>query len=403
MGWEEKMERARRLHRPSLKNWQCDDMYHKFPVYQKQLEALGHADVVISTSSSSSSSSTTTTTCALPVPVRVDAQELAHAAQSARVAEEVYFQDKFQRPGIPAVIRNVPAVEAWPAVQRWTLEALESDQDLGSRVFKCGEDDDGRSIKVKLRHFMSYLKQNKDDSPLYIFDTAFDEDKVAKRILQDYKVPVYFRNDLFRYVSESRRPPYRWFLVGPERSGTTVHIDPLGTAAWNTLLVGKKRWVLFPPHVPKAVVKGRGVIQPHEDDEAVHYFTVILPRIVHRAQRLAALGDPALKDFQCFEFTQHAGETVYVPPGWWHAVLNVTHTVGCTQNFCSPVNFDLVWCQTRKGRKKMAWKWLQQLQQHEPALYKRALQLNARDGFAMKYDPAVQEKSETSQKRKSDV
>jgi histone arginine demethylase JMJD6 len=53
------------------------------------------------------------------------------------------------------------------------------------------------------------MENNRDDSPLYIFDSAFDEDKAARSILQDYRVPSYFRKDLFGLVSENRRPPYR--------------------------------------------------------------------------------------------------------------------------------------------------------------------------------------------------
>jgi histone arginine demethylase JMJD6 len=116
---------------------------------------------------------------------------------------------------------------------------------------------------------MEYLIHNEDDSPLYMFESAIEDIKEAKSMISKYSVPKFFREDLFTHIGERKRPPYRWFLMGPERSGTTVHIDPLDTSAWNTSLQGYKRWVLFPPELPKSTVKARKYVRSGEDDDAI--------------------------------------------------------------------------------------------------------------------------------------
>ena len=35
-------------------------------------------------------------------------------------------------------------------------------------------------------------------------------------------------------------------MCGGARSGSAIHADPVG-AAWNALVVGRKRWVALPP------------------------------------------------------------------------------------------------------------------------------------------------------------
>lgn len=64
-------------------------------------------------------------------------------------------------------------------------------------------------LKVKVKYFLRYLEQQTDDSPLYVFDSHFDDHEVAKGLLEDFHVPSYFPDDLFSLVGERRRPPYR--------------------------------------------------------------------------------------------------------------------------------------------------------------------------------------------------
>lgn len=180
----------------------------------------------------------------------------------------------------------------------------------------------------------------------------------------------------------------------------------MATSAWNTLIYGKKRWVLFPPYIPKRIAKGTDLIRKGEDDEAIHYFMYILPRIKKEAASRSNWKKSSdsngthnpYQNFRCYEFTQNAGETVFIPNGWWHAVLNLTHTIGITQNFCSHRNFDEVWIKSRKGRKKMAWKWLCRLEDKFPHLADRARELNDKDSFVMKYEPAQIQKKDMERK-----
>ena len=255
---------------------------------------------------------------------------------------------------------------------------------------------------MKLSHFLKYQATNDDDSPLYVFDSHFDDDDVSKALLGEFAPPCYFRDDLFRLCGERKRPPYRWWLLGPKRSGTNVHIDPLATSAWNTVVSGAKLWVIFPPRATRKMVKGRHHIAKGGDDEPINYFAEILPAVKREC---------AQAGIEVYEFVQRPGETLYVPAGWWHAVLNLEDSVAVTQNFCSHSNFDGVWCETRHGRKKMAVRWLAQLDEHYPELAARARFLNERDGFTMyrhltpeqrkARDAEKKEKEKTAKERKA--
>ena len=305
----------------------------------------------------------------------------------ARYISSAEFAERFMKQREPCIVTG--ATEAWRARTEWScFETLS--RRFGTKKFKVGDSEGGygdNRVEMRLRHFLPYCDAQKsptegDDSPLYVFEDEFGD--CAPALLADYEVPHMFREDLFEVplLSAKRRPPHRWFLLGPARSGSGVHIDPLGTSAWNALVKGRKRWVLFSPAVPKAVAKGTAHYKLRKDnDEPIAWFLNAVPRIRESAD--SGFGDRsarAREGMRMLEFVQEAGEVVYIPGGWWHAVLNLSSTVAVTHNFVSTTNFERVWRRVRAERKKMAARWLAQLMVHRPALASVAIRLNAEDG-----------------------
>ncbi|XP_020176896.1 lysine-specific demethylase JMJ21 isoform X1 [Aegilops tauschii subsp. strangulata] len=217
--------------------------------------------------------------------------------------------------------------ETWPARTKWTIQQLV--HDYGEVTFRISQRSP-KKIIMKLKDYVSYMELQHDEDPLYIFDDKFGETTPA--LLEDYRVPHLFQEDLFGVLDYEQRPAFRWLIIGPERSGASWHVDPGLTSAWNTLLCGRKRWALYPPgRVP-------GGVTVHVSDEdgdvdietptSLQWWLDIYPHLAEHEKPL--------------ECTQLPGETIFVPSGWWHCVLNLETTVAVTQNFVNQSNFEHV-------------------------------------------------------------
>jgi histone arginine demethylase JMJD6 len=274
------------------------------------------------------------------------------------------FSHCIEKMNQPCLIQNL--IRNWPAMKCWaTSDALLKNVLPKDFCCKVGSDDDGYAVRLKYKYFHRYISDpdhgERDDSPLYIFDSGILQ---KANMTQDYIVPHVFSEDLLKYAGEDRRPPYQWLCVGGARSGTSIHVDPLGTSAWNALIAGHKRWALFPPKtVPHSVLKPKGV------NSAVRWFDEVWPRTQEDTWGYS-------KPIEVF---QGPGEVMFIPSGWWHVVVNLDFTVAVTHNFCSSSNFPTVFSHTRVSRPKMSKKWLEKLRIERPDLYEIGRKINERN------------------------
>ena len=264
-------------------------------------------------------------------------QELRHrlstTSVTATVVDRVFgddlsleqFHEEYQKKSRPVCITGL--TEEWTAHHTWTF---------GELVDRFGEEefrfDDNFGEKIKLYDYEEYIALSNDDCPLGLYDSQFAQDPASLTYVlsEEYSVPKYFDGiDLFAHLPEDRRPPWRWVLVGTGRSGTELHIDPLYTSAWVSLLEGRKRWCFFPPGTDTDLLGGlSGGSKPALS--AVEWYL----RFYETAEA-EGLG--------CITILQEPGETVFVPAGWAHVVINLEVTVAITHNYADRMHVREIW------------------------------------------------------------
>lgn len=209
-------------------------------------------------------------------------------------------------------------VREWPIYSEWSSASLL--ETYADTVFRA------EAVDWPLKTYISYMQNNVDESPLYLFDRTFAE----KMKIQSgnrfagaaYWAPECFGEDLFTVLGD-QRPDSRWMIMGPARSGSTFHKDPNATSAWNAVLTGSKYWLMFPssPTLPPPP----GVILSEDGSEITSPLSI--------AEYLLGFHELARATPGCREGICRAGEVLHVPSGWFHLVLNLEESIALTQNF----------------------------------------------------------------------
>ncbi|MEK8034812.1 cupin-like domain-containing protein [Ideonella sp. DXS29W] len=207
----------------------------------------------------------------------------------------------------PMVLRGAAA--EWPAVRRWSFDALADGVPDQPVTLVVGNRERGttRLRQGSLRDYLDCLA----------LQAAVDARAPAEDVVYQLKefdllrAHPALRQDL-RW-QELARP--RWSVVshgmwiGPAGARTGLHRDLLDNLA--VLLLGRKRFFLLPP----GRVEALGAVSDKYDRWAV------LARV--GAEALA--GGGAAEAIQVVDLAP--GDALYLPRGWWHEVVNLTPSV----------------------------------------------------------------------------
>jgi hypothetical protein len=239
------------------------------------------------------------------------------------------FKNLYETPNKPVVITDI--VTNWKSYS-WTREKLIDK--YGQIQFRT----DFEFTDMKLVDYLLYCEKVIEERPVYLFDNSFAER--APEMLTEFEVPKYFKEDFFDLLNDhpKDRPSFRWLLVGPTRAGATFHKDPNFTSAWHGLILGKKKWILYPPDfTPLGVFPSEDGQQVTTPDTMVQWFMDFYP-----------LKTPVTP----IECVLNAGELMFIPSGWWHSVVNLEESVAITQNFVSRSNLKNVYdfLKTKKNK-----------------------------------------------------
>ncbi len=244
------------------------------------------------------------------------------------------------------VNENEKVFKRWPS---WTIDSLKAR--FPTTKFRQ------ESVDWPLELYSSYLENNHDESPLYLFDCG---SQAHKELAKEYEVPEVFKQDLFTTLSNNQeneyeigndfdiscRPNHRWIIIGPERSGSTFHKDPNSTSAWNAAIQGRKFWIMFPPSQ-----KPPGVSTDESESEVTSPLSIaewVLAgfydevKDIIKDQNHPSYSNSTHYEEKCLIGICEVGETVYVPAGWWHSVINLDDSIAITENFIPVQNLGLV-------------------------------------------------------------
>ncbi|XP_017889963.1 jmjC domain-containing protein 4 [Ceratina calcarata] len=258
------------------------------------------------------------------------------------------FFAKYLMENRPCIFKS-SITENWSCKRQWNLDGAPDFDVLDILFGDC-------TVPVADCNKKYYNSQSKDDMKMrdYLaYWTDFAKDPYSKSMpllyLKDwhcpklfpnapmYTVPEFFASDWLNeyYIANpDLNDDYRFVYMGPQGTWTPLHADVFGSYSWSANLVGKKRWLLFPPTQENFLRDIHGQLIYDATSEELNDYT-----------KYKAYDRRAVK---FIDIIQKEGEIIFVPSGWHHQVINIEDAISLNHNWINGCNIMNVW----RGLKK---------------------------------------------------
>lgn len=195
--------------------------------------------------------------------------------------------------------------QGWSALDRWTPQWL-STRLRGVPVGPLLIPPAPVGERVDFDDFLAGLLTADDATRSYLFSLPFKAS--APDMAGDYHVPAAFYTLLRNLPPEQAAHLCGEMFIGPAGSQTFLHQDLLHAGFWMTVIWGRKRWAFCSPDAdPEWVHADRNLFDPEERADLARF------------------------DIEVRLIDQDAGDTLFVPSGWWHQVENMALTMSISE------------------------------------------------------------------------
>ncbi len=214
------------------------------------------------------------------------------AVDAVSVVDKTEFQADYFRPLRPLVIKDLAT--AWPAAAKWTPEFFkEVHGHKEVKVYDASFVAAGRNYmsgvkRLALRDYIDLITTTEQDLRMFLYNISFEIPELLEDIDFPDLVDGFSRNFVFMFF-------------GCKGSVTQMHFDIDMSHVLHTTIRGKKTVYLF----------------PYEQAENLHRFPFTCRSYVDIA-RPNFDEYPALRKAQGYKTTLNAGESLYIPSGYWH-------------------------------------------------------------------------------------